>query len=65
MASKGEALAAKLLEMRPADRLRLAAGLIEQGDLESARIIAKTVVEELTLIKLFPNVLKRKEEVKP
>lgn len=51
--SKVEQLAADLKKQTPGDQLRIAAELCDQGRYETARIIAKSVVDEMTLLKLF------------
>lgn len=50
---------AKLLELKrkieglsPGDRLRLCAGLIEQGEYDLAETLAGTVVDELRLVRI-------------
>jgi len=51
--SKVEQLVANLKKQTPADQLRVAAALLERGDFETGRLIAKSVVDEITLLKLF------------
>lgn len=51
--TKVEALAAKVRTMSPPDRLRLAAGLIEQGRMDLARTLIVGVKLELDALKLF------------
>lgn len=51
--TKVEQLVADLKKRTPADQLRVAAGLLERGDFETGRLIAKSVVDEITLLKLF------------
>jgi hypothetical protein len=48
-----ESLARRVEAMTPADKLRLAAGLIEQGEYATARIIAQRVTDELALVLLM------------
>lgn len=40
--SKAEQLVADLKKQTPADQLRIAAGLLDRGEFETARVIAKT-----------------------
>jgi hypothetical protein len=47
-------LASKTHALDPSNRLILAAALIEQGLLDLAEPIIETVLQELTLLKLFP-----------
>lgn len=51
--TKVEQLVADLKKQTPSDQLRIAAGLLERGEFETARLIAKSVVDEITLLKLF------------
>ena len=47
------ALAAQVKALSPADRLRLAATLIERGNYAVARPIVASVSDELTILTLF------------
>jgi hypothetical protein len=48
-----QALAATVEALKGSDKLRLAAELIDKGELATAEIIATRVVEELALLKLL------------
>lgn len=48
-----EALRDRILEMPPADRLRLAAELIDRGSYAHAEPIVRHVADELTALRLF------------
>jgi hypothetical protein len=47
------ALAATVEALKGSDKLRLAAALIDKGELATAQIIVTRVVEELALMKLL------------
>ena len=53
--TQAQKIAARFEQMTPADKLRVAAGLLEKGDYDPARIIIKRIGDELTLLKLFPQ----------
>lgn len=46
--------------LSPGNKLRLAADLIEAGQRDFAEAIADGVVTELTAIRLFPDLLKKR-----
>ena len=51
--SKVQELADRVNKMTGADQLRLAAGLLDKGDAETAAILIQRVSDELALIKLL------------
>lgn len=53
MATNVEALAERVKNMSGADRLRLAAGLIDRGALDLAEPIVKMVADDLAAIRLL------------
>lgn len=52
---KVEALAERVKALTPADKLRLAAGLLEQGLYDQARPIIQQVSDDLALLKFLHN----------
>lgn len=49
------ALKAKIEAMSPGNRLRLCAGLIEQGEYDIAETLTSNVVDELRALRLLRN----------
>jgi hypothetical protein len=59
MATDVAALADTVKALSAADQLRLAAGLIERGEYDTAEAVIRLASDALALRRLFPNPAKR------